>query len=49
MKGLNIGVTMVYISEATASFLRDCEMAELRYAQGLSHKINKQLLGESHR
>jgi hypothetical protein len=31
MKGFNIGVSMVYISEAIAPFLGECEIAELRY------------------
>ena len=31
MKGFNIGVNTVYITEATALFLGEEEMAELRY------------------
>ena len=31
MKGFSMGVSTVYITEATANFLEGCEMAELRY------------------
>ena len=31
MKGFNIGVITVYITEAAVYFLGDCEMAEVRY------------------
>jgi hypothetical protein len=31
MKGLSIGATKVYNTEATITFLRECDITELRY------------------